>query len=73
MSHEEIHLAHRVGWLRAAVLGASGSIVSTASLITGVSAANTFHECIILAGVAGLVGGAMALTAGVGKVFGVVA
>ena len=64
MSHAEIHRSHRIGWLRAAVLGANDGIVSTASLIIGVAAANTSHEGILLAGVAGLVAGAMSMAAG---------
>ncbi|WP_299199369.1 VIT family protein [uncultured Amphritea sp.] len=64
MSHEEIHRSHRVGWLRAAVLGANDGIVSTASLIIGVAAASTTHEGVLLAGVAGLVAGAMSMAAG---------
>ena len=64
MSHAEIHRSHRVGWLRAAVLGANDGIVSTASLIIGVAAANSTHEGILLAGVAGLVAGAMSMAAG---------
>lgn len=64
MSHAEIHKSHRVGWLRAAVLGANDGIVSTASLIIGVAAASTAHEGILLAGVAGLVAGAMSMAAG---------
>ncbi len=64
MSHHEVHRAHRVGWLRAAVLGANDGIVSTASLIIGVAAANATHEDILLAGVAGLVAGAMSMAAG---------
>ena len=64
MSHHEVHRSHRVGWLRAAVLGANDGIVSTASLIIGVAAANTAHEGILLAGVAGLVAGAMSMAAG---------
>ncbi len=64
MSHIEIHRSHRVGWLRAAVLGANDGIVSTASLIIGVAAASTTHNSIILAGVAGLVAGAMSMAAG---------
>jgi vacuolar iron transporter family protein len=64
MSHQEIHRAHRVGWLRAAVLGANDGIVSTASLIIGVAAASTTHESILLAGIAGLVAGAMSMAAG---------
>ncbi len=64
MSHEEVHRAHRIGWLRAAVLGANDGIVSTASLIIGVAAANSSQESIMLAGVAGLVAGAMSMAAG---------
>lgn len=52
MSHHEIHRTHRVGWLRAAVLGANEGIVSTASLIIGVAAASTSHSGVLLAGVA---------------------
>jgi VIT1/CCC1 family predicted Fe2+/Mn2+ transporter len=64
MSHTEIHRSHRVGWLRAAVLGANDGIVSTASLIIGVAAASTAHEGVLLAGIAGLVAGAMSMAAG---------
>ena len=64
MSHLEQHRSHRVGWLRAAVLGANDGIVSTASLIIGVAAASTTHESILLAGAAGLVAGAMSMAAG---------
>jgi len=64
MSHHEIHRSHRIGWLRAAVLGANDGIVSTSSLIIGVAAASTAHEGILLAGVAGLVAGAMSMAAG---------
>ena len=64
MSHHEIHRSHRVGWLRAAVLGANDGIVSTSSLIIGVAAASTTQENILLAGVAGLVAGAMSMAAG---------
>lgn len=64
MSHVEVHRSHRIGWLRAAVLGANDGIVSTASLIIGIAAADTTHESIILAGVAGLVAGAMSMAAG---------
>tara|TARA_R110001592_G_scaffold171117_4_gene409255 strand:- start:22401 stop:23090 length:690 start_codon:yes stop_codon:yes gene_type:complete len=64
MSHHEIHRSHRVGWLRAAVLGANDGIVSTASLIIGVAAASATQESILLAGVAGLVAGAMSMAAG---------
>ncbi|MGJ8631249.1 MAG: VIT1/CCC1 transporter family protein [Glaciecola sp.] len=58
------HKSHRVGWLRAAVLGANDGIVSTASLIIGVAAAGVSHPEIMLAGVAGLVAGAMSMAAG---------
>jgi VIT1/CCC1 family predicted Fe2+/Mn2+ transporter len=64
MTHHEPHKSHRIGWLRAAVLGANDGIVSTASLIIGVAAANTTHDEIILAGLAGLVAGAMSMAAG---------
>lgn len=64
MSHHEIHRSHRVGWLRAAVLGANDGIVSTASLIIGVAAASATQDSILLAGVAGLVAGAMSMAAG---------
>ena len=64
MSHSEIHRSHRVGWLRAAVLGANDGIVSTASLSIGVAAASAAHEGILLAGAAGLVAGAMSMAAG---------
>jgi len=64
MTHIESHKSHRVSWLRAAVLGANDGIVSTASLIIGVAAANTSINEIILAGMAGLVAGAMSMAAG---------
>jgi VIT1/CCC1 family predicted Fe2+/Mn2+ transporter len=64
MRHVEGHRMHRVGWLRAAVLGANDGIVSTASLILGVAAANASPGSILLAGVAGLVAGAMSMAAG---------
>jgi len=64
MTHHEVHKAHRIGWLRAAVLGANDGIVSTASLIIGVAAANTTHADVLLAGVAGLAAGAMSMAAG---------
>ncbi|MGX5913225.1 VIT1/CCC1 transporter family protein [Aliidiomarina sp. Khilg15.8] len=64
MTHEENHKSHRVGWLRAAVLGANDGLVSTASLIIGVAAAGTAHEGVLVAGVAGLVAGAMSMAAG---------
>lgn len=64
MSIHEEHRAHRIGWLRAAVLGANDGIVSTASLIIGVAAAQATQHDILLAGVAGLVAGAMSMAAG---------
>ena len=64
MSHEELHRVNRVGWLRAAVLGANDGIVSTASLIIGVAAASSAQADILLAGIAGLVAGAMSMAAG---------
>lgn len=64
MSHPERHRTHRVGWLRAAVLGANDGIVSTASLIVGVAAAESSRSSILVAGVAGLVAGAMSMAAG---------
>ena len=62
--HTERHLVSRVGWLRAAVLGANDGIVSTASLILGVAAAAAPRADILLAGIAGLVAGAMSMAAG---------
>ena len=62
--YPERHYSHRVGWLRAAVLGANDGIVSTASLVVGVAAANTGRHGVLLAGVAGLVSGAMSMAAG---------
>ena len=64
MAHPEHHHTHRVGWLRAAVLGANDGIVSTASLIVGVAAAHTGHNSVLVAGVAGMMAGAMAMAAG---------
>lgn len=64
MTHHEVHRSHRTGWLRASVLGANDGIVSTSSLIIGVAAANTAQGDIILAGLAGLVAGAMSMAAG---------
>ena len=60
----ERHRGSRTGWLRAAVLGANDGIVSTASLMVGVAAANADHQQVMLAGLAGLVGGAMSMAAG---------
>jgi VIT1/CCC1 family predicted Fe2+/Mn2+ transporter len=62
--HPERHLVARIGWLRAAVLGANDGLVSTASLIVGVAAANSGKGGILIAGVAGLVAGAMSMAAG---------
>lgn len=62
--HMERHLAGQIGWLRPAVLGANDGIVSTASLVLGVAAAHASHDSIMLAGVAGLVAGAMSMAAG---------
>jgi VIT1/CCC1 family predicted Fe2+/Mn2+ transporter len=62
--HKEHHRATRVGWLRAAVLGANDGIVSTASLVVGVAAAGSGPQAILLTGVAGLVAGAMSMAAG---------
>ncbi len=64
MSHHEVHRSHRIGWLRAAVLGANDGIVSTASLIIGFAAASADQAHILLAGIAGLVAGAMSMAAG---------
>jgi VIT1/CCC1 family predicted Fe2+/Mn2+ transporter len=63
-SHRERHRTGRVGWLRAAVLGANDGIVSTASLIVGVAAAHTSRSGVLVAGAAGLVAGAMSMAAG---------
>lgn len=62
--HRETHTVDRVGWLRAAILGANDGIVSTASLIAGVAAAGAAPQAIVLTGVAGLVAGAMSMAAG---------
>jgi VIT1/CCC1 family predicted Fe2+/Mn2+ transporter len=62
--HKESHLVKRIGWLRAAVLGANDGIVSTASLIVGVAAAAAARSDVLIAGVAGLVAGAMSMAAG---------
>ncbi|MES2091092.1 MAG: VIT family protein [Pseudomonadota bacterium] len=64
MRHIERHRTHRIGWLRAAVLGANDGIVSTASLVLGVSAAGASTHNILITGVAGLVAGAMSMAAG---------
>jgi VIT1/CCC1 family predicted Fe2+/Mn2+ transporter len=62
--HKESHLVERISWLRAAVLGANDGIISTASLVLGVAAAAASKSDILLAGVAGLVAGAMSMAAG---------
>lgn len=64
VQHRERHRTERIGWLRAAVLGANDGIVSTASLVVGVAAANSARGDILVAGVAGLVAGAMSMAAG---------
>ena len=64
MRHRERHRSERVGWLRASVLGANDGIVSTASLVVGVAAAGTPRSQVIIAGIAGLVAGAMSMAAG---------
>ncbi len=63
-AHSEIHRVHRIGWLRAAVLGANDGIVSTASLLVGVAAAGSARPEILIAGLAGLIAGAMSMAAG---------
>lgn len=64
MKHIERHRTHRIGWLRASVLGANDGIVSTASLVLGVAAAGANPQNVFIAGVAGLVAGAMSMAAG---------
>ena len=64
MPHMERHRTERIGWLRASVMGANDGIVSTASLILGVAAAHATSHDILVAGVAGLVAGAMSMAAG---------
>jgi len=64
MRHTERHRSERIGWLRAAVLGADDGILSTASLVVGVAAAGSPRHQIVLAGVAGLVAGALSMAAG---------
>ena len=64
MRHSERHRGERIGWLRAAVLGADDGIVSTASLIVGVAAAGSARDAILLAGVAGLAAGPLSMAAG---------
>jgi VIT1/CCC1 family predicted Fe2+/Mn2+ transporter len=62
--HAERHRTDRIGWLRAAVLGANDGIVSTASLVVGVAAASASHTSVLMTGIAGLVAGAMSMAAG---------
>ena len=62
--HRERHRTQHIGWLRAAVLGANDGIVSTASLVVGVAASNSTHTAVLVAGVAGLVAGALSMAAG---------
>jgi len=62
--HTERHRSDRIGWLRAAVLGANDGIVSTASLLVGMAAAQASHQTLLVTGVAGLVAGAMSMAAG---------
>ena len=64
MAHRERHRSERIGWLRAAVLGANDGIVSTASLVVGVAAAEAVRQDVLVAGVAGLVAGALSMAAG---------
>lgn len=64
LAHSEVHMVHRIGWLRAAVLGANDGLVSTASLVVGVAAAGSGHAEVLIAGLAGLVAGAMSMAAG---------
>lgn len=64
LSHSEIHMVHRIGWLRAAVLGANDGLVSTSSLVVGVAAAGSGKPEVLVAGLAGLVAGAMSMAAG---------
>jgi vacuolar iron transporter family protein len=63
-AHQEKHRIERIGWLRAAVLGANDGIVSTASLVLGVAAAHAVHAGVVIAGVSGLVAGAMSMATG---------
>jgi len=64
LSHSEVHMVHRIGWLRAAVLGANDGLVSTASLVVGVAAAGSGRPEILIAGLAGLAAGSMSMAAG---------
>src|SRR5476649_76495 len=62
--HKETHLVDRINWLRAAVLGANDGIISTASLIVGIAAAQTTQHILLIAGIAGLVAGSVSMAAG---------
>src|SRR5271166_7112793 len=62
--NKELHRTGRIGWLRATVLGANDGILSTSSLVLGVAAAHATHSSVFIAGVAGLVAGAMSMAAG---------
>ena len=64
LTHSEIHMVHRIGWLRPAVLGPNDGLVSTASLVVGVAAAGSGKPEVLIAGLAGLVAGAMSMAAG---------
>jgi vacuolar iron transporter family protein len=64
LSHRERHRTERIGWLRATVLGANDGVLSTASLVLGVAAAHATHSNVLVAGIAGLVAGAMSMAAG---------
>lgn len=64
LTYSEFHMVHRIGWLRAAVLGANDGLVSTSSLVVGVASAGSDHQAILIAGLAGLVAGAMSMAAG---------
>lgn len=64
LTHSEVHMVHRIGWLRAAVLGANDGLVSTSSLVVGVAAAGSGATEILIAGLAGLFAGAMSMAAG---------
>lgn len=64
MRHLELHVAERIGWLRAAVLGANDGIVSTSSLVIGVAASHADLQSILISGTAGLIAGAMSMAAG---------
>ena len=64
MPHRELHRTSHIGWLRAAVLGANDGLISTSSLIVGVAAANETQGPVLLAGLAGLVAGALSMAAG---------